>query len=188
MAVPVTNEKRVTLYHGSDVAIEHPDVTLNTGFADLGRGFYVTDDHDAARRRAATRARREGASAGVVSAFAFDESCLRWVTMAEQPVGDVAGIPFGLCFSEDACGLAAWMAYIKACRRGETALEGFGEPAVVRAWIATEEVELVCSGLASEEDVAPYLEPSELIVQYCFRDQAATDAFLAFVETETVAR
>ena len=36
------------LLHGSDVAIEAPSAGFNTGNADLGRGFYLTADHDAA--------------------------------------------------------------------------------------------------------------------------------------------
>lgn len=56
----------------------------------------------------------------------------------------------------------------------------------MRAWIATEEVELVCSGLAEVADVADYLDPTELVVQYCLRDQAVADARLTFVEAEVV--
>ena len=65
------------LYHGSNAAIERPDVSRNTGFADLGQSFYLTDDHDVARRRAASRARRAGGEP-VVSAFELDESCVPW--------------------------------------------------------------------------------------------------------------
>ncbi|MGI6220479.1 MAG: DUF3990 domain-containing protein [Coriobacteriales bacterium] len=54
----------VALYHGSDVAIEAPDVSRNTGNADFGRGFYLTVDRDAAVWRARTRARALGAERG----------------------------------------------------------------------------------------------------------------------------
>ncbi len=47
---------QLRLYHGSNVSIERPEVTLNTGFADLGHGFYLTDDRAAAERRAVSRA------------------------------------------------------------------------------------------------------------------------------------
>lgn len=127
----------VRLYHGSDVPIKHPDTAHNTGFADLGPGFYLTDDHDAAWRRARSRARREGAAAGVVSAFAFDETALRWATWGEgnpQIDGHAAGEPFGLRFEESGSGIVAWARYIDACRRGRTAVTGLGEPAVVRGW------------------------------------------------------
>lgn len=40
------------LYHGSNVAIDRPLVRLNAGFADLGQGFYCTDDPAVAESRA----------------------------------------------------------------------------------------------------------------------------------------
>lgn len=133
--------RRLRLYHGSDMAIEHPDVSLNTGF---------------------------GISIGSGEAPASVES------------------PFSLRFDADAAGLAAWISYIKACRSGKTGVAGLGESAVVRAWIATEEVEMVCSGLTAAEDLVPYLDVSELLVQYCLRDQAFVDEHLSFVEAEIV--
>lgn len=94
--------------------------------------------------------------------------------------------PFGLRFDADAAGLAAWISYIKACRSGRTAVASLGEPAVVRAWIATEEVEMVCSGLATADDLVPYLDVSDLLAQYCLRDQAFADECLSFLETEVL--
>lgn len=178
--------RRLRLYHGSDMAIEHPDVSLNTGFADLGRGFYLTDDHDAACRRALTRARRTGTAAGVVSAFELDEAGVPWISIGSGEALTSVESPFGLRFDADAAGLAAWISYIKTCRSGKTGVAGLGEPAVVRAWIATEEVEMVCSGLTAAEDLVPYLDVSELLVQYCLRDQAFVDEHLSFVEAEIV--
>lgn len=176
----------IWLYHGSDTPIEHPDVSLNTGFSDLGRGFYLTDDRDAARRRALTRAHRTGVATGVVSVFALEVESLPWVSMGARELPPSIRQPFGLCFEADATGLAAWISYIKACRSGKTAVAGLGDPAVVRAWIATEEVEMVCSGLATADDLVPYLDVSELLVQYCLRDQAFADEYLSFLETEVL--
>ena len=172
------------LYHGSDVATEHPDVTLNTGFSDLGQGFYLTDDHDAAYRRAATRARRTAAAAGVVSVFELTTEGLPWVTWGQNIDG--LATPYGLTFSDDLAGITAWLEYLAACRRGKSALGNLGEPAIVRAWIATEEAEMVSSGLIEAQEAADYIDPSELIVQYCVRDQAVADARLRFVRSEIV--
>ncbi len=180
------NGGKIRLYHGSDMAIEHPDVSLNTGFADLGRSFYLTDNHDAACRRALTQARRTGTAAGVVSAFELDEAGVPWISIGSGEAPTSVEGPFGLRFEADATGLAAWISYIKACRSGKTAVAGLGDPAVVRAWIATEEVEMVCSGLATADDLVPYLDVSELLVQYCLRDQAFADEYLSFLETEVL--
>ena len=178
------------LYHGSDVAIMHPEITLNSGFADLGRGFYLTDDEDAARRRARSRARRNGVAQGVVSVFEFDEECISWVCWGAQLLTPAAGAyagPFGLRFDADPAGIAAWVAYIKACRAGHAQVGELGFPAVVRGWIATEEVEMVCAGYATPQDLAELVDPAELIVQYCLADQVTIDAHLHFVETVVVA-
>ena len=178
------------LYHGSDVAIPHPEVSRNSGFADLGRGFYLTDDADAARRRAHTRARRNGVAQGMVSVFEFDEECITWACWGAQPptpVTDACAGPFGLRFDASPAGIAAWVAYIKACRTGHAQVEGLGTPAVVCGWIATEEVEMVCAGYATPQDLAGLIDPSELIVQYCFADQMVVDAHLCFVESIIVA-
>ena len=177
------------LYHGSDVAIAHPDVTRNTGFADLGQGFYLTDDHTAAQGRARTRARRTGAPQGVVSVFELDEAQLPWAVWGadapELPAG-THDSPFGLRFDATPQGIAAWASYIVACRKGNVAVPGLGEPAIVRAWIATEEVEMLYAGFATPEDLAELLDPHDLVVQYCLRNQALLDCALAFVGTELV--
>ena len=177
------------LYHGSVVAIAHPDVTRNTGFADLGQGFYLTDDHTAAQGRARTRARRTGAPQGVVSVFELDEAQLPWAVWgadAPELPANTHDSPFGLRFDATPQGIAAWASYIVACRKGNVAVPGLGEPAIVRAWIATEEVEMLYAGFATPEDLAELLDPHDLVVQYCLRNQALLDCALAFVGTELV--
>ncbi|MBO7701597.1 MAG: DUF3990 domain-containing protein [Eggerthellaceae bacterium] len=174
------------LYHGSDCAVERPDVSRNTGFADLGRGFYLTDDHIAAAGRARSRARVVGVPAGIVSAYEFDEGAIPWVTWgADGPIMQdgstwTSGLPFALQFAHGEAGFAAWMRYIRMCRRGECDVPGFGEPAAVCAWIATDEVEMACSGFVPPEELAPFVDPDELVVQYCLRDQALVDRALRF--------
>lgn len=173
----------VRLYHGSDVAIERPDVSLNTGFSDLGQGFYLTDSYEAAYKRARTRARMTGNGSGVVSIFELDKSCVSWVSAGEGASTDA---PFGLRFDGNQAGIVAWIDYIKACRAGQTGWGIVGEPSIVRCWIATEEVEMACSGLISPAELAEFVTPDDLIVQYCLRDQAIIDEHLAFIEAETV--
>lgn len=181
-------EKVIRLYHGSDAVIERPDISFNRGFADLGRGFYLTDDHDAARSRAYLRARRMGADSGAISVFDLDTSCVPWATWGRQmpalPGGD--GSAFGLCFEACPEGIIAWANYIQACRQGKTEVPGLGDPALVRAWIATEEIEMVCSGFATAEEIAQILSPAKLTVQFCLRDQDLIDHALTFVEVEPV--
>jgi hypothetical protein len=180
---------RVSLYHGSDEPIERPDIQHNTGFADLGRGFYLTDQHDVARQRAYLRSRGMRKEAGYISAFEFDADAVTWVTWGvDGPQGEAtADAPFGLRFNESPAGIAAWANYIKACRHGHTEVPGFGNPAVVRAWIATDEIEMVCSGFATAEEMAELFKPANLTVQYCLLDQRLIDDALHFVEAERIA-
>ena len=176
----------IRLYHGSNLTIEQPRVALNTGFADLGKGFYLTDNHDAARSRAKKRAKDVGGTA-TVSIFELDESKLPWLTWGEgDPVADGVIAAFGLRFEESLAGYAAWARYIKSCRVGKTEVPGIGSPAIVRAWIATMEVEMVCSGFLDADDFAQVVEPEELIVQYCVLDQNVLDRCLTLAEVETI--
>ena len=174
---------RIRLYHGSDVAIARPEVSLNTGFSDLGQGFYLTNDHETACRRARTRSRKTGNGSGVVSVFELDESCVPWVYAGKDASTDA---PFGLRFDQSQAGIVAWIDYIKACRTGQTGWGTVGEPSIVRCWIATEEVELACSGLISPTELAEFVAPDDLIVQYCLRDQAIIDEHLTFVAAESL--
>ncbi len=176
----------VRLYHGSNIAIERPEISLNTGFADLGKGFYLTPDLEVARDRAATRARREG-GVTTVSVYDLHESCVPWVTWGEriEPAEEPhAAEPFGLCFDETSQGLAAWATYIAACRQGKTEVPGVGKPAIVRAWLATMEIEMACSGFMTTAESAQLVDPAELIVQYCILDQDVLDKQLRFVGTQ----
>lgn len=63
-------------------------------------------------------------------------------------------------------------------------MPGLGISSIVRAWIATEEVEMVCSGFVSAEDLAEFVDPAQLVVQYCLLDQRLIDGSLRFVEAE----
>ena len=171
------------LYHGSDTEIQQPDISFNTGFADLGAGFYLTDNYEAAVGRARSRARKTGAARGVVSTFKFDEAQLPWITWDSKVAPTAPDQPFDLRSGTTDAGIAAWANYIKACRSGHTTV-GNAEPAVVRAWIATEDIEMVCAGFAPDEELASFIDPQDLIVQYCFRSQQAIDELLVFVRAE----
>lgn len=124
---------------------------------------WVTWDGDSAVEAAADAATREDAAVDPVPEV---------LSLPEQPLC--------LRFDQDEAGIIGWLEYVKACRSGRTALEGKGDPAIVRAWIATMETEMVCSGFASASDLASLIKPEQLIVQYCFRTQDAIDSHLVF--------
>ena len=43
---------------------------------------------------------------------------------------------------------------------------------------------MVYAGFATAEELAELMSPTELVVQYCLRDQGALDRVLTFVEAE----
>ena len=57
------------LYHGSNVAVEHPDLNHSKTNLDFGTGFYTTSDLDQAKRWAVTTTRRRGAGTPTVTVY-----------------------------------------------------------------------------------------------------------------------
>jgi hypothetical protein len=43
---------------------------------------------------------------------------------------------------------------------------------------------MVCSGFVSAEDLAEFVDPAQLVVQYCLLDQRLIGSSLRFVEAE----
>ena len=83
-----------TLYHGSNVAVREVDLSRCKPFKDFGRGFYLTDIREQAQQMALRRVRITGEGVPVVTAYAFDEACLRSgelnVKVFEQPTEEWA--------------------------------------------------------------------------------------------------
>ena len=67
-------------------------------------------------------------------------------------------------------------------------MPGLGSPAIVRAWIANMEIEMVCTDFISMEEFVQTVNPADLVVQYCFTNQDVLDAGLAFVGADPVSQ
>ena len=65
------------LYHGSTVPVAAPQLSLGRQSLDFGRGFYTSTSAAQADRWSKIKCKREGAVAGYVSVYEFDESALR---------------------------------------------------------------------------------------------------------------
>ena len=65
-------------------------------------------------------------------------------------------------------------------------MPGLGSPAIVRAWIANMEIEMVCTDFISLEEFVQTVDSDALVVQYCFTNQDMLDTSLKFVEAETL--
>lgn len=66
----------MTIYHGSNMDIERIDLNLCLPDKDFGRGFYLTDIEEQARKMAERRTRITGTGTPIVSRYTFDESLL----------------------------------------------------------------------------------------------------------------
>lgn len=73
----------ITLYHGSDIEIERPQLDLCKPFKDFGKGFYLSADKQQAQELAEQRSRQTLEGSPKVTAFLFDE---RLITSGELKV------------------------------------------------------------------------------------------------------
>ena len=65
------------LYHGSNVHIEHIDLSVGHINKDFGKGFYLTDIKTQAEEMAKRKARLYLDAQPVVTTFLFDDKCLK---------------------------------------------------------------------------------------------------------------
>lgn len=65
------------LYHGSYIAVDHPEIAKGKPFKDFGQGFYLSDTIEQAMEMAQRVVERVGAAqTPVVSTFEFDDSAM----------------------------------------------------------------------------------------------------------------
>lgn len=62
----------MTVYHGSTVLVERPEIRVGDTFLDFGTGFYTTTSYDQAERWARIKMRRENKKIGYVAIYEFD--------------------------------------------------------------------------------------------------------------------
>ena len=67
----------ITLYHGSNVAIDKIDLSMGMVDKDFGKGFYLTDILVQAEEMAKRRTRIAGWGTPTVTAYAFDDAVLK---------------------------------------------------------------------------------------------------------------
>jgi len=62
------------LYHGSNVAVEHPQILQSDRGLDFGTGFYLTSSYEQAERWAYLTWKRRNSGRQTISTFDFDEN------------------------------------------------------------------------------------------------------------------
>lgn len=65
------------LFHGSNLAVDHPEISKGKPFKDFGQGFYLSDTTEQAMEMAQRVVERVGAGqTPIVSTFEFDDSVM----------------------------------------------------------------------------------------------------------------
>ena len=71
----------MTLYHGSNIKVEVPDLTHSKPFKDFGQGFYLSADKQQAWDMASQKVNQTQEGEAIVSEFLFDETMMQSQTL-----------------------------------------------------------------------------------------------------------
>jgi len=158
----------MTLFHGSYLAVEKPDISYSRNNVDFGRGFYTTPLWKQAESWANRFKRKHGQS--VVSSYEIDMDALH----------NQSAI---LTFDEYT---EKWLDFVVACRRGEH----IGEYDIVIGGVANDRVfdtiQLYFDGLINKAESIKRLRYDKPNLQYCFRSQIVIDKHLKFIKSEVL--
>lgn len=155
------------LYHGSNVAVEHPDITHSRKAVDFGRGFYATSIEEQAIRWC-QRFKRIG-SAAILSVYEFTEDTSLDFNIKRFPAYD-----------------ENWLDFVMGCRQGlDTSCFDIVEGGIANDRVF-DTIELYGNGLIGKEAALSRLAFEKPNHQICFRTQRAIDLCLAFVEAHKV--
>ena len=157
----------MTLYHGSYLEIETPDLKHSRSNVDFGRGFYTTPIYEQAVRWCG-KFKRLGKE-GIVSYYEFDESAYH-----EQRV-----LQFD-SYSEE------WLDFVLACRSGKD----ISDYDIVIGGVANDKVfntvELYFDHLIDKAEAINRLRYEKPNLQICFRTEATLAKYLHFKRSERV--
>ena len=149
------------LFHGSDRAIEKPDVLHSRKEVDFGAGFYTTPIEKQAKNWCKKFARK--GKQGIVSVCDFDESALKIYRTKKFET-----------YSEE------WLDFISQCRTGKD----LSDYDIITGGVANDRVfdtvELYFEGLISRSEAIGRLAMEDPNLQICFRRQEVLDRYLKF--------
>lgn len=142
------------LYHGSYIAIEHPDLQHSRANVDFGSGYYTTPIYEQAEKWCGKFIRR--GKNGIISEYEFDEKKL-----AELKV-----LRFDT-YSDD------WLDFIMLCRNGKD----LSDYDLVIGGVANDKVfntvELFIDRLIDKAEAIKRLRYEKPNLQICFRTEKA---------------
>ncbi len=156
----------MTLYHGSFVTVEKPDLTHSRQTVDFGKGFYVTPIYEQAEKWCG-RFIKQGRN-GVVSRYEFDENACAKLKVLKFDAYD-----------ED------WLDFILNCRRGADNTDYD----LVTGGVANDKVfntvELFFDGLIDKTEAIKRLRYEKPNLQMAFRTEKSL-SYLRFEGSVTI--
>lgn len=159
----------MTLYHGSSIAVQVPQLQPLVRALDFGRAFYLTSDFDQASRWAKTTALRRGDGAATVSSYAVDASALTGLRVRKFDGPTVE-----------------WLRFVSRNRNERIDDSGLD---VVIGPVANDNtmpvLNLFFKGAYTEEEALRRLLPQRLKNQYAFKTEQAIKC-LSFIEAKEV--
>lgn len=155
------------LYHGSNVAIEHPRLIRHLRTLDFGAGFYLTSDYAQAARWAELTTKRRQVGSPLVSVFDVDDLAYWQLKILSFTAPDVD-----------------WLRFISVNRRNAVYADDWD---VVSGPVADDNtmpvLNLYLQGTYTEEEAIRRLLPQKLKDQYAFKTEQAL-ACLQFAEVK----
>lgn len=156
------------VYHGSDIAVEDPDIAHSLKRLDFGAGFYVTTVKAQAERWAKRKAVLRGSKRGVVSIYELSD------------FEDIRVCDFG----DD---LETWIDFVCECRDGS---EIFRKYDVIKGKVANDKVfrvvDMYKRGIWDKERAIQEIKVYETYDQTAFVTQNAINKMLVFKESYEV--
>jgi len=156
------------LYHGSNKAIENPDLSFSRNGTDFGKGFYTTTIKFQAAKWTERFKRRY--NCGIISIYEADETELR---------KNISVLEFKTYSDE-------WLDFIAESRKGILK----GNYNLVIGGVANDDVfntlKLFFENYIDKKEAIKRLQYEKPNIQYCFRSQDVIDKYLKYTGMETL--
>lgn len=147
----------MTLYHGSNIAVQFPHLLKIQRALDFGKGFYTTSDFDQARKWAERTARIRGEGKAIVSCYEFPDDTFCTLSVLRFEKAD-----------------AEWLDYVTKNRKGADTTEDYD---LVIGPVANDQtfptILLYLDGYIDAESAIRQLLPQKLKDQYTFKTEKA---------------
>jgi hypothetical protein len=160
----------LALFHGSNVPVQEPQITVPARALDFGPGFYLTSDRGQAERWAVLKARRLRRGEPTASSFAFD---------APSALAQLETVAFDGPTLE-------WLDFVVANRRAASARahhDLVAGPVANDTTLAV--IDDYMDGRYTADEAISRLLPRRLADQFAFLTRAALD-HLALLRSETL--